>query len=73
MAAVPALTEKLKDPNAEIRREAVLALAAIGSPDAAAKLVPLLKDETARTAATFALGALGKIPDDAESTIQAND
>ena len=72
VAAVPALAEKLKDPNAEIRREAILALAAIGSPDAAAKLVPLLKDETARTAATFALGALGKIPADAEATIQAN-
>ena len=45
---------------------------AIGSPDAAAKIVPLLKDETARTAATFALGALGKVPADAEPTIQAN-
>jgi len=70
--AVPALVEKLTDPQPEIRREAVLALAAIGSPAAAAKIVPLLKDESARTAATFALGVLGKIPADAESTIQAN-
>ena len=72
VGAVPALVEKLKDPQPETRREAVLALAAIGSPDAAAKIAPLLKDETARTAATFALGSLGKIPPDAESVIQAN-
>ncbi len=72
VGAVPALVEKLKDPDPEIRREAVLALAAIGSPDAAAKIAPLLKDDAARTAATFALGALGKIPTDAESTLRAN-
>ena len=71
-AAVPALLEKLKDPRPEIRREAVLALAAIGSPDVAPKLVPLLADEHARIAATYALGVLGVVPPEAESLIRAN-
>jgi HEAT repeat protein len=71
-AAVPALVEMLNDPRPEIRREAVLALAAIGSTDSIEKLVPLLKDETSRTPATFALGALGQIPPDAESIVRAN-
>jgi HEAT repeat protein len=71
-AAVPALVDKLNDSDPEIRREAILALAAIGSPEAVPKITSLLKDETARTAATFALGVLGKIPADAEATVQAN-
>lgn len=70
--AVGALVEKLNDPRPEIRREAALALAAIGSPDAAPKIVPLLNDKLSRIPATYALGALGKIPADAESTIRAN-
>lgn len=70
--AVPALVAKLKDPRPEIRREATLALAAIGSPAASAKIVPLLKDEHCRVPATYALGALGRIPPDAESIIRAN-
>lgn len=70
--AVPALVEKLKDKRPEIRREAVLALAAINSPDAATKIAPLLKDEFSRTAATYALGALGQIPPEAESIVRAN-
>jgi HEAT repeat protein len=70
--ACPALVEKLKDPRPDIRREALLTLAAIGSTDCIEKLVPLLKDEFSRTPATFALGALGQIPPDAESIVRAN-
>ncbi len=70
--AVPTLVEKLKDHRPEIRREATLALTAIGSPSAVEKIVPLLKDEPSRVAATYALGALGRIPADAESVIRTN-
>lgn len=70
--AAPALVEKLKDRRPQIRREAVLALAAIGAADSAAKIAPLLKDEPSRTAATYALGALGRIPPNAEAIIRAN-
>jgi HEAT repeat protein len=70
--AVPALVQKLKDRRPEIRREATLALAAIGSPDAVAKIAPLLKDEAAATAATYALGTIGKVPAQAESIVRAN-
>lgn len=70
--AVPALLEKLKDPRPEIRREAVLALAAIGSADVVPSLVPLLKDEQSAVPATYALGALGRIPSPAESTMREN-
>ncbi len=72
VGAVPALVEKLGDPRPEIRREATLALAAIGSPEAVPKIVPLLDDELSRTPATYALGVLGEIPENAESTIRAN-
>ena len=72
--AVPALTEKLKDPREEIRMQAVLALGAIG--EAAASAVPqiaaALEDEHVAPAATFVLGELGTIPADAEPTIRAN-
>ena len=62
--AVPALTGKLQDPRPEIRREAVLALAAIGEVAAPAvpPIVALLDDPQCRTAATFALGRLGRVP-----------
>lgn len=70
--AVPALVEKLKDRRPEIRREATLALTAIGSTSAVEKIVPLLKDEPSRVAATYALGALGRIPADAERVIRTN-
>jgi HEAT repeat protein len=72
VAAAPALVEKLKDRKPEIRREAVLALAAIGAKDAVPRIVPLLNDEVSRDSATYALAALGNIPPDAESTIRAN-
>jgi HEAT repeat protein len=72
--AAPALAEKLKDPRPEIRREAVLALGAIGEAANAAlpQIVAVLGDEDTRTAATFVLGQLGKIPADAEQQIRAN-
>lgn len=73
-AAVPALVEKLKDANPEIRREAALALGAIG--EAAISAVPdiaaTLGDEHVAGAATYVLGALGKVPADAERKIRAN-
>ena len=72
--AVPALTEKLQDPLPEIRREAILALAAIG--EAAAPAVPqiaaALGDEHTCAAATYALGRIGQIPADAETIIRRN-
>lgn len=72
--AVPALTEKLKDPREEIRMQAVLALGAIG--EAAGSAVPqiaaALEDEHVAPAATFVLGQLGTIPADAELVIRAN-
>ena len=71
-AAVPALTKALGDPRPEIRREAILALAAIGAPDALPKIVPLLNDEHSRVPATYAMAALGKIPAGAESTVRQN-
>jgi HEAT repeat protein len=49
-----------------------LALAAIGAPDTAAKIAPLVNDEHSRIAATYALGVLGKIPADVDSVIRAN-
>jgi len=71
--AVPALTEKLKDPRPEIRREAALTLGAMGPAAEAAipQIAALLADEHARNAATFVLGELGQIPADAEATIRA--
>jgi HEAT repeat protein len=72
--AAPALAEKLKDPSPEIRREAVLALGAL--KEAAIPVLPqiaaTLGDEHARTAATFVLGEIGKIPPDAEAKIREN-
>jgi HEAT repeat protein len=72
--AVPALTKALNNSRPDIRREAVLALGTMN--DAALPAVPqiveTLKDEHVRTAATFALGQLGKIPADSEKTIREN-
>jgi HEAT repeat protein len=72
--AIPAITEKLKDKQPEIRREAVLTLGAFG--EAAVPAVPqiaaLLSDKHAGTAATFVLGELGQIPKDAEATVRSN-
>ena len=72
--AIPAITEKLKDKNPGIRREAALTLGVFGA--AAAPAVPqiaaLLSDSHAATAATFVLGELGQIPKEAEATVRSN-
>jgi HEAT repeat protein len=72
--AVPALTNKLQDRRPEIRREAILALAAMGDAATAAvgPIAATLGDEHTRAAATYALGRIGQIPADAEDTIRAN-
>ncbi|MEN6406825.1 MAG: HEAT repeat domain-containing protein [Thermoguttaceae bacterium] len=72
--AVPALTAKLKDSHPEIRREALLALAAIeqASASAAPQIAEALKDPNTAGAATFALGRIGLIPADADAVIRAN-
>jgi HEAT repeat protein len=73
-AAVPALIEKLKDKHPELRREVILALAAMES-EAASAVEPIaaaLDDESTRVAATYALGRIGRIPKEAEATIRAN-
>ena len=72
--AVPALTEKLQDPLPEIRREAILALAAMEEAATAAvpQIAAALSDEHTCPAATYALGRIGQIPADAEATIRAN-
>ncbi|MFZ5831070.1 MAG: HEAT repeat domain-containing protein, partial [Planctomycetota bacterium] len=72
--AVPALTALLNSQAPEVRREAILALAAIG--EAAAPSTPqiakMLGDEHAAAAATYALVQIGKVPNDALPTIRAN-
>ncbi len=72
--AIPALTAKLQDPRPEIRREAVLALAAMegAAAGAAPQIAALLDDQQCRTAATYALGRIGTVPADAEAKIRAN-
>jgi HEAT repeat protein len=73
-AAVPALAAKLSDRSPDVRREAVLALGNMneGALPAVPQIAETLNDEHARTAATFVLGELGKIPPAAEATIRAN-
>jgi HEAT repeat protein len=76
-AAKPAtedLAALVNDPRPEIRREAILALAAIGPGAAAAApqiAATLDKPETA-AAATYALGAIGSLPTAAEIAVRAN-
>ncbi len=70
--AVPALIEKLKDPRPEIRREAALALGAIGAASAVGPIAALLDDEHTQVAATFALGEIGQLPANAEQTLRKN-
>ena len=72
--AIPALTAKLQDSRPEIRREAILALAAMESAAAGAvpQIAALLDDQHCRTAATYALGRIGSVPADAEAKIRAN-
>jgi HEAT repeat protein len=72
--AVPALTDLLKSPKVEVRREAALALGAMkqeGVP-AIAALASLLDDKEVQEAATLALGQIGRFPWTAETKIRAN-
>lgn len=73
-AAVPALTKLLDHAAPDIRREAILSLAAIGeaSEPAAGKIAGALDDPLLREAATFALVRIGKVSDDAQAKIRAN-
>ena len=72
-AAVPALIERLADPRPEIRREAILALAAMAeaAAPAAPQLVKALDDKPVHAAAVFALGSIGAAPAGAEAKIRA--
>ncbi len=72
--AVPALVDALKSSRPEIRREAILALAAMGDAASAAAgpIAATLDDEPTRAAATYALGRLGHVPAEAEDAIRAN-
>ena len=72
--AVPALIEKLQDPRPEIRREVILTLAAMGDAaiPAAGQIAAALNDQHTSTAATYALGRIGRIPASAEAAIRAN-
>jgi HEAT repeat protein len=72
--AVPALIDKLRDKNPAIRREAILALAAMEreATSAVGPVAAALDDEHTRAAATYALGRIGQIPADAEGRIRAN-
>jgi HEAT repeat protein len=73
-AAAPALVEAIKSPRPDVRREAVLALGAMDDRSAStvAQIATLLGDEHAATAATFVLGQLGTIPEDADAKIREN-
>jgi HEAT repeat protein len=72
--AVPALVATLHHPRAEVRREAILALAAMD--EAAASAVPsiagALGDPHTRVAATYALGRIGQVPAETEKTLRTN-
>jgi HEAT repeat protein len=72
--AVPALTARLKDSRPEIRREAVLALAAMDEAAApsAKEIAALLNDEQVAIPATYALARLGKVSGDVEALIRKN-
>jgi len=72
--AVPALAEKLQDPRPEVRREAILALAAMeeAASQTAPQIAAALNDEFTSQAATYALGRIGRIPPGIEPTIRAN-
>ena len=72
--AVPALIDRLQDKDPAIRREAILALAAMEreATSAAGSVAAALDDEHTRVAATYALGRIGQIPADADGRIRAN-
>jgi len=72
-AAVPALVKLLDDPQIDVRREAILALGSIGAAASSAvpQLSKILDDPQQATAATYALGRIGKAPSpEAEAKIE---
>jgi HEAT repeat protein len=71
-AAVPALAKLVTDQHVEVRREAILALAAIGpaAAPASANIVPALDDTLTCAAAVYALGCIGNVSDEAEAKIR---
>ncbi len=73
-AAVPALAERVSDPRAEVRREAILALAEIGEAAVPAvdAIAAALDVESDRISATYALGRIGQVPPEAASRIREN-
>jgi HEAT repeat protein len=73
-AAVPALTALLDTPDLGERREAMLALAAIGEASAPATeaLAKSVDCPVNRVPATYALGKIGKVPAEVERKIEAN-
>lgn len=72
--AVPALIPLLADDLPDVRREAILVLAAIGpaAEPAIPQLAAALNNQLDRVPATYALGRIGKVPDDVQATIQRN-
>jgi HEAT repeat protein len=72
--AVPALTKVLEDKRLGVRREAILALAAIGEASAPATdaLVESLDCEVNGVVATYAMGKIGRVPPAAKKKILKN-
>ena len=72
--AVPALIKVLDDKRPGVRREAILALAAIGEASAPATdaLVEALDCQINGVVATYALGKIGAVPPAAEKKISKN-
>lgn len=72
--AVPALTAVLADSRPQIRREAILALGAIGDgvKPSIPRIAAALSDPNTVVAATFVLGQLGEMPSQAEAAVLAN-
>lgn len=72
--AVPALIEALGDEQPGVRREAMIALAAVGKASAPAigELAKGLDDEVNHIPATYALGTIGGLPSEVEKKIRQN-
>ncbi len=72
--AIPALTERIKDKRPQVRREAILALAAMGdqAKGAAGAIAAALDQPDTAAAATFALGSIGEMPAEAASVVRKN-
>lgn len=71
-ATVPALIGLVEKGGHLEKREAILALAAIGeaAAPAAGVLAKTLEDEIHRVPATYALGSIGRVPDEVETKIK---